>query len=140
MAQFFAALAGDGSMPAPHLLAAPVDAEGSAGRGLETDLRLDGETLQALREGLARVTAEGGTAHAAAAHLQQWKLYGKTGTAQNAQDPARPHAWFTGFAGPADGDPEIAIAVIVEHGEHGSTVAAPIAAKVVEKWRMENEK
>lgn len=139
MAQFFAALAGDGTMPTPHLLAAPLEGSGSVDPSLETDLRVEPQTLHALREGLARVTGEGGTAHAAAAHLHEWKLYGKTGTAQNAQDPARPHAWFTGFAGPPGGDPEIAIAVIVEFGEHGSTAAAPVAAKVAEKWRSDSQ-
>ena len=127
MAQFFAALAADGTAAAPHLLAgAPPAGEP------ETDLRVGAATLTAVRAGLARVTEEGGTAYAAS--LQRWKLYGKTGTAQNAQEPDRPHAWFTGFAGPHDGKPEIVVAVVVEFGEHGSSAAAPLAAKVAEYW------
>jgi penicillin-binding protein 2 len=127
MAQFFAALAGDGTSAAPHLLAGVPPAETP-----ETDLRVDATTLAAVREGLARVTEEGGTAYASS--LKQWKLYGKTGTSQNAQDPDRPHAWFTGFAGAHGGSPEIAVAVIVEFGEHGSSAAAPLAARVAEFW------
>lgn len=125
MAQFFAALAGDGTAPPPRLLA------GGAGElPPETDLRLRPSTLAAVRDGLARVTEQGGTAYLAS--LERWKLYGKTGTSQNSEDQARPHAWFTGFAGPRGGPPEIAVAVVVELGEHGSSAAAPIAAKIAD--------
>ncbi|MGE5152705.1 MAG: peptidoglycan D,D-transpeptidase FtsI family protein [Bdellovibrio bacteriovorus] len=50
-------------------------------------------------------------------------IAGKTGTAENPQGPA--HSWFIGFA-PAE-DPELALAVLVEHGGYGSRAAAPIA-------------
>ncbi len=55
---------------------------------------------------------------------------GKTGTAQNGE--GRPLTlWFTGFA-PA-GDPQVAVAVVVENGtSFGNAVAAPIARKVIE--------
>jgi hypothetical protein len=41
----------------------------------------------------------------------------------------RDHAWFVAYA-PAE-NPSIAVSVIVEHGEHGSTAAAPIAKEVI---------
>ncbi|MDQ1674154.1 MAG: penicillin-binding protein, partial [Frankiaceae bacterium] len=41
------------------------------------------------------------------------------------------HAWFIGFA-PAD-NPQVAVAVIVENGGTGGTVAAPIARQVMSK-------
>jgi penicillin-binding protein 2 len=122
MAQFFSALAGDGTARAPHLLArgdAPV----------ETDLRVSRATLRSVREGLAAVL-DGGTA--SASRLRQWQLYGKTGTSQNTADPRKPHAWFTGFAGPRGGEPEIVVSVVVEFGESGSRAAAPLAARVAE--------
>ncbi len=50
-------------------------------------------------------------------------IAGKTGTAENPRGAA--HSWFIGFA-PAD-DPELAVAVLVEHGGYGSAAAAPIA-------------
>jgi penicillin-binding protein 2 len=125
MAQFFAALAGSGAAPTPRLLA-------GAGRpgDIETDLNLRPETLAAVRDGLAAVTEQGGTAYLSS--LERWKLYGKTGTSQNSQDAERPHAWFTGFAGPRGGEPEIAVAVVVEFGQHGSSAAAPLAAKIAD--------
>lgn len=126
MAQFFSALAGDGTAPAPHLLRRAADAAVVP----ETDLRVSRQSLAVVRRGLARVLEPGGTAYMAS--LSDWKLYGKTGTSQNSQDLKRPHAWFTGFAGPADGAPEIAVAVVVEFGESGSAAAAPLAAKVAD--------
>ncbi|MCL2390767.1 MAG: penicillin-binding transpeptidase domain-containing protein, partial [Endomicrobia bacterium] len=58
------------------------------------------------------------------------KVAGKTGTAQNPQKID--HAWFVTFA-PAD-NPEIAIAVIVEHGGGGGLNAVPIAKKIYEAY------
>ncbi|CAN5717473.1 penicillin-binding protein 2 [soil metagenome] len=126
MAQFFAALAGDGTALPPRLLARS-DGEAAAP---ETDLRLTGTTLRSARLGLSRVMEQGGTAYMSS--LRNWKMYGKTGTSQNTENLNKPHAWFTGFAGPHDGDPEIVIAVVVEFGESGSAAAAPLASKLAD--------
>ncbi|MFI3186576.1 MAG: penicillin-binding protein 2 [Methylococcaceae bacterium] len=74
-----------------------------------------------------------------------YQIAGKTGTAQvfNIKQDAkynendidfklRDHALFISFA-PAD-DPKIAVAVIVENGGHGGSVAAPIAGKVIKQY------
>ena len=68
---------------------------------------------------------------------------GKTGTAQVVKQKKRirseklpwefrDHAWFVAYA-PAD-SPRIAVCVLVEHGGHGGSQAAPIARKVIEAW------
>jgi len=57
---------------------------------------------------------------------------GKTGTAESGGPESIPHSWFAAYA-PA-GDPEIAIAVIVERAGEGSTVAAPMTRQVVEAY------
>ncbi|MEO6421936.1 MAG: penicillin-binding transpeptidase domain-containing protein, partial [Candidatus Nitrotoga sp.] len=44
------------------------------------------------------------------------------------------HAWFMAFA-PSD-QPKIALAVLVENGGHGSSVAAPIARKVLDYFLL----
>lgn len=75
----------------------------------------------------------------------RYKIAGKTGTAQVfsvAQDATykedeleehlKDHALFMAFA-PVD-NPKIAIAVVVENGGHGGSVAAPIAGKVIEAY------
>jgi penicillin-binding protein 2 len=115
-------LAGDGTARQPHLLA-------GVQTPVETDLMVSRPTLLAAREGLARVM-EGGTA--SRSRLVRWRVYGKTGTAQNSEDAQRHHAWFTGFGGPRDGEPEIAVAVIVEFGESGSGMAAPLASQIID--------
>ncbi|MBI5881615.1 MAG: penicillin-binding protein 2 [Elusimicrobia bacterium] len=56
------------------------------------------------------------------------EVYGKTGTAQN---PGKDHAWFVSFAARPGEVPSIAIAVIVENGEHGSSAAGPIARSMM---------
>jgi peptidoglycan glycosyltransferase len=62
------------------------------------------------------------------------KVAGKTGTAQQGAGRT-PHAWFVSFA-PADTDPKVAVAVIVEDGARqneitGNGLAAPIAQAVM---------
>lgn len=77
----------------------------------------------------------------------KYSTAGKTGTAQVygiAQDEEydeetvaeklRDHALFISFA-PAD-DPRIAVAVIVENGSHGGSVAAPIARKIMDAYLL----
>ena len=74
-----------------------------------------------------------------------YKLAGKTGTAQvisihekDKYDSSKidkrkwDHALFVAFA-PAD-NPQIALGLIVENGEHGSRTAAPIARKVIDTY------
>ena len=46
------------------------------------------------------------------------------------------HALFVAFA-PAE-DPQIAIGLIVENGEHGSSAAAPIARLVIDVYMNSN--
>jgi peptidoglycan glycosyltransferase len=53
---------------------------------------------------------------------------GKSGTAQLG-GTGEPNSWFIGFA-PAD-DPQIAIAVVVEHGGRGGERAAPLAGQLM---------
>ncbi len=79
------------------------------------------------------------------AKLKTITVGGKTGTAQVVrlsqhkdlkEDEIpykyRDHAWFTCFA-PAE-DPEIAVTVLVEHGGHGGSAAAPVAKKVLTRY------
>jgi cell division protein FtsI/penicillin-binding protein 2 len=66
------------------------------------------------------VTSGTGTALAAV----PGEVAGKTGTAEyGSGDPPPTHAWFIAFRG------DLAIAVLVEKGRSGGSVAAPIAAR-----------
>ncbi len=129
VAQFYLALARDGSAPAPMIAHGAPLAEGWS-------LNLADEHLEAVRAGLRMVTAPGGTAHVGTA-LEHWEVIGKTGTGQNSlsvQGLAQNHAWFAGMAGPPGMPPEIVVAVIVEYGESGSGMAAPLAAKTADYY------
>ena len=101
-------------------------------------------SLTLIRQGLwAVVNKHKGTAHGS--RLKTLEYAGKTGTAQVVGRKAvegldedqiklmhRDHAWFVAYA-PAI-EPEIAVAVIVEHGEHGSSAAAPIAKEIIKNY------
>ncbi|MGB5685153.1 MAG: penicillin-binding protein 2 [Candidatus Electrothrix sp.] len=103
-----------------------------------------GSNLEIIKEGLIEaVNGKRGTARRA--KLENITVAGKTGTAQvvrlkqykhlKEEDipyKYRDHAWFTCFA-PAE-RPEIAVTVLVEHGLHGGSAAAPIAKAVLEKY------
>lgn len=128
LAHFFAAIARDGRIPPPRIAAVGPPAKPSDPGGLELDI--SAATLEMLREGLRRVVAPGGTAHMSS--LEHWELMGKTSTSQNPHGP--PHAWFVGLAGPRGGEPEIAIAAVVEFGESGARAAAPIVAKAADYY------
>ena len=91
-----------------------------------------------------------GTAHRINQGLT-YTIAGKTGTSQVygiAQDDEydedtvsnklRDHALFMSYA-PAD-NPQISVAVIVENGGHGSSVAAPIARKVLDAYLVNGDK
>jgi penicillin-binding protein 2 len=93
-------------------------------------LPISPENLKVIQESLHNVTANSaGTAYRAFLGLSM-AVAGKTGTAESGQ--ALPHAWFAGWA-PAE-NPEIAIAVIVEHSGEGSVYSAPLFRKVVEAY------
>ena len=90
------------------------------------------------------------SAHGTARHIgtgARYKIAGKTGTAQvfglkqeekydakNIEEKLRDNALFIAFA-PAD-DPRIAVAVIIEHGGAGSSVAAPIARAIMDSYLL----
>lgn len=124
MAQFLLAIARDGSAPAPTVYQGAV-----AGEAWRLDVSRG--SLEAIREGLRRVTEVGGTAHMSS--LEHFDLMGKTGTAQSGGG-RRSHAWFAGMAGPKGGDPEVVVVALVEFGESGSAVAAPLVAKVADRY------
>ena len=119
MAEFYSAMAGDGTTRAPHLVATPDDGKRSM------DLGLSSQQLAWLWEGMARVTDQEGTALQSS--LERYKIMGKTGTAQNSH--GADHGWFVGFAGVPGGPPEVVVAAIVEHGLHGDATA-PLASKI----------
>lgn len=148
LAVSYAAIANGGKVMKPRLLLRLEDRDGKLVREFPPDERehatVSGENLAIVREGLtAVVELPGGTG--SRSRVPGVRVAGKTGTVQvvsldrvrglkELQIPVRlrDHAWFAAFA-PAD-DPEIAVAVFVEHGLHGSSAAAPIAQRILAKY------
>jgi penicillin-binding protein 2 len=90
-------------------------------------IQLKDSTWKLIREGLRSVVEEG---TGQAGKIAGAEIYGKTGTAQNPQ--GKDHAWFVAYATVNDEPSKIAVAVLVEHGEHGASAAVPIAKAVIE--------
>ena len=106
------------------------------------------ENINLVKDAMFAATNEvGGTSYRSRFKEKKFMFAGKTGSSQikrftNEQREAeikqqditfleRDHAWFVAFA-PVQ-DPRYAISVLVEHGGSGSSVAAPIAKKVIKK-------
>lgn len=145
MALAQAAIATNGTRVRPHLRL--------EGEGLMTASSAAGEpglsshNLDVVRRAEWSVVNEWGTGTKAL--IPGRDVCGKTGTAQvyvasagikdeDLPPEMRDHAWFVGFA-PRD-NPRVAFAVIVEHGGHGGTAAAPIVKRVLEKFFESEEK
>lgn len=145
-----AMLAARGRVPVPHLRKDVVPVFPQSESLLDT---ISPEHFEDISKAMqATVHGIRGTAREIA-NGSDYRIAGKTGTAQvfgQTYDPENPeervkvedlaehlrhHALFIGFA-PAD-EPKIAIAVVAEHGGGGSTVAAPIARKVLDAWLKE---
>lgn len=129
VARFVAAVVNGGRLYRPHLLK-----ERDAGNAPEK-VHLRQETLDFIREALVGVVSEdSGTGRLSRSNIVS--IGGKTGTAQviggKSKKNYEDHAWFAAFA-PGE-NPGIVVAVFVEHGGHGGSVAAPIAKKVIEAY------
>lgn len=133
-----------GRAVAPRLIRSVDGVEVPTGHG--EDLGLNENNLRHIRRAMHDVSnSRRGTAWRSRIVAEGMQMAGKTGTSQvrnitaaerargvrsNSDLPweRRDHALFVDYA-PAD-DPKIAVAVVVEHGGGGSSVAAPIARDV----------
>lgn len=157
LAVMTAALANGGKVLQPQLVERIEDWQG--------DLLLKPETVvvrqvdyppsawKAINRGLvAAVNEPHGTGQVA--RLEQVVVAGKTGTSQVVRRKSdeeekldeegdvpyrfRPHALFVAYA-PAD-KPKIAVAVVVEHGQHGGSAAGPVAKSIIEQYFLLHRK
>ena len=142
MAVLTAAVANGGTVYRPWLVKRLVSPQGIVLKEFHPVITsradLSPESLRLVSQGLAGVVNEpGGTG--GASRLPGILAAGKTGTAQVvglgkkvAGGSSKDHAWFVAYA-PVE-NPEIAVAVLVEHGGHGGDAAAPIARKLFEAY------
>jgi len=145
LANMMAAVANGGKLFRPRIVSKVESVDGATvreyGPELIRTIELKPDTLTRVHNALADVVKIGTGGMARSAIIE---VAGKTGTAQVVEMKGaylkseqlsyfnRDHAWFVSYA-PAQ-NPEIAIAVLIEHGGHGGEAAAPMAKKVYEKY------
>jgi len=148
MAAFMAAVGNGGTLYRPRITTSIEDSKGTVVKKIDPEitggLPASKETLDIVRYALLQVV-QGARGTARRIRLKNVEIAGKTGTAQvfsvkkgeiidfdNLEYSLRDHAWFICYA-PAQ-NPVIAISVMIEHGEHGSSTAAPIAGALIKQY------
>ncbi|MDX2479562.1 MAG: penicillin-binding protein 2 [Desulfuromusa sp.] len=151
LAVMMAAIANNGKVLKPQVIRQIEDWEGhlllQANPEVVRQLNYSAEAWKAVKDGLVAVVNEPrGTGRAA--YIEDVLVAGKTGTSQVVRRKSdeeeeldddgeipyrfRPHALFVAYA-PAE-KPEIAIAVVVEHGQSGGRAAGPVAKQIIQRY------
>jgi penicillin-binding protein 2 len=148
MAMLISAVANGGTLYKPQILKKAETAEGEILYDGQPEkigtLPVSSQNMDIVRKGLWEVV-NGASGTARVSHIEGIQMFGKTGTAQviSRSDTVRKrgkslhlkaHAWFVAYAGWTADDPKIAVAVIVEHGEHGSGTASPVAREMIKTY------
>lgn len=149
LAMMAAAVANGGTRYHPQILKEVHAAQGELIRRSEPDvagkLPASAKTLALVRKGLEEVVnSDRGTARGSM--VPGLEISGKTGTSQVISrkegddedapipDLLKAHALFVAYA--PNSNPQIAVAVVVENGEHGSGAAAPIAREMIKTYLL----
>lgn len=146
LANLYSTIATDGVRIQPHLLDAVLDLGGKvldiAHFNKEQVAGIDRRNYEIVKQALWSVVNANGTG--SKARIEGYDVCGKTGTVQvvgyerggelwrTHKELFGDHAWFVAFA--PYSDPQVAVAVFVEHGGHGSDAAAPVAQKILEAY------
>ena len=132
MAMIAGAIGNGGNMMELRLLLSATGAQGNARAlpGARVYKRCCNETVAAAVKDAMIECVQSGTGKQA--QIKGYTVAGKTGSAETSDNKSvRTDAWFAGFVD----DPEhpLAIAVVLEKGGSGGTVAAPIAQRVLNR-------
>ena len=141
-----AIMANKGKRITPHVIKVDeAKAQTLVSQAPRIDYNGDDDDWQKMQDAMED-TVKNGTARRIYTPL--YRIAGKTGTAQvksiaqgESYDKSKidqrywDHAWFNGFA-PVD-NPQIALAVLVENGGGGSSVAAPIGRALFDYWLLQ---
>jgi penicillin-binding protein 2 len=130
MANLVAAVANGGTLYRPRLVQRMVvpstGEEQPFGPEVAGQLPTSAAHLEVIRQAMKGVVDYGTASRAFAG--ASIAMAGKSGTAE--APPNETHAWFVGYA-PAY-EPQVAVAVVLEHGGEGGTDAAPLFRQVAE--------
>jgi penicillin-binding protein 2 len=138
MARVYMAIANGGYLYKPYVVKKIKSLNGNTIEivpQIEKKLSLDPQHLEWIREGLSEVVKIG---TGRAAFVPGVDVAGKTGTAQVVSLALKKikslehHAWFISYAGLSS--PQIVSAILVEHGGHGGSAAAPLARELYKTY------
>ncbi|MFD0772588.1 peptidoglycan D,D-transpeptidase FtsI family protein [Streptomonospora algeriensis] len=131
MAMVAAGVANDGDVMKPYLVDSVQNSNLEEVKSAQPEVfseAVSSGTAEDLTQMMIGVT-EGDEASGSAGAIPGIHVAGKTGTAETASGPT--HNWFISFA-PTE-DPQVAVAVVVEHGgKSGGELGAPIARGMME--------
>jgi len=136
IAAMYSVFANSGIYFRPHLV--------KTGDHQGVKVKIKNKDMRSIRKALWMVVNDKrGTGYKSRLTTKKWQMAGKTGTAQVVKQELktlkkvsetpwryRDHAWFAAFA--PFTNPRIAVAVMIEHGGHGGSTAAPIARRIIE--------
>jgi penicillin-binding protein 2 len=147
MATMISVIANGGILYRPQVVLRVEDVDRSVIKKYPSDairrVSVSQRSLELIREAL-RGVVEDPRGTGKSARIQDVSVCGKTGTAQvvklelfeDIEDEEdiplryRDHAWFVAYA-PVE-NPSIAVAVLIQHGGHGASAAAPVARDIIE--------
>ncbi|MHB8629769.1 MAG: penicillin-binding transpeptidase domain-containing protein [Aggregatilineales bacterium] len=140
VAHMMSAVANGGTLYRPYLVSKVTSSDGkvsyTATPQTQGTIGLKAGDIRSIQDGLCGATQDKvlGTAQWFMWNwnFKQINVCGKTGTAQTGT--LHPNGWFAAYAGRAGEPPEIAIAVLVEHGREGSETAGPIVRRIIEAY------
>lgn len=151
LAVMTAAIANEGKVFAPQVIRKVEDWEGNvlfeSSPQVVRQLNYPKSAWDAVKKGMMNVVNDPrGTGKAA--YLEDVMVAGKTGTSQVVRRKSdeeeeeeineaipykfRPHALFVAFAPAAN--PDIAVAVVIEHGQSGGRAAGPVARGIIDRY------
>jgi penicillin-binding protein 2 len=129
LARATSAIANDGTLYTPHLVAGTTPSTGGDMQPViytSQKVTFDPGVLQTVRDGMHQTVA-GSTGSARTLQALPFSSAGKTGTAQFGTEQ-KTHAWYIGYA-PFE-NPQIVVAIIVEGGGEGNAISVPVASRV----------
>ncbi|MFF4955994.1 peptidoglycan D,D-transpeptidase FtsI family protein [Streptomyces sp. NPDC001222] len=135
MAMVSAAIANDGKLVSPHMVAQITDSGGDVLKNYDdapgNRRIISSSTAAQLRSAMQTVVEQGTGTNA---RITGATVGGKTGTAQHGENNSKtPYAWFTSYAKSDTNGKEVAVAVLVEQSDaarsevSGNGLAAPVA-------------
>ncbi|MCD6367255.1 MAG: penicillin-binding protein 2, partial [Bacteroidales bacterium] len=127
---FAAIIANKGYYKIPHVVKAIKDSSINISYQIDHYTDIKKQYFEIVTEGMYLAVNGGAGSTAHIAKISEIDVCGKTGTAQNPH--GKDHSVFMAFA-PRQ-NPKIAIAVVIENGGYGATIAAPITRLMIEKY------